>query len=144
MMWNNAIFLLGEGGYDTTEVFLISLKATSFLLACLLAVSWMSFILPSPRPRWVMGCGAAEVTGLGFVCRVVSQRCWFWAFMFHKFFNLPPPQSLVRLKEERVLLAETTTLLKKELNAALTVWLNYLSDARFITIMGCKDLIASN
>ena len=38
-------------------------------------------------------CGAAEATGLGFVCFVVINP---WAFLFHIFFNftLPPPPQL--------------------------------------------------
>ena len=43
-----------------------------------------------------MGCGAAEATGLGFVCFVVinpgvlSPRELIQAFLFHKFSNFNP------------------------------------------------------
>ena len=46
---------------------------------------------------WVMGCGAAEATDLGFVCFfllltlcVVNQQSWF-GLLFHKFSNFTPP-----------------------------------------------------
>ena len=47
-----------------------------------------------PLYAGVMGCGAAEVTGLGFVCFVVISLCVLSAnrvdlifFLFHKFCN---------------------------------------------------------
>ena len=49
-------------------------------------VDWDNIYLPPLTPLYgVMGCGAAEATGLGFVCfvvinpRVLSQQSWFWA-----------------------------------------------------------------
>ena len=50
-----------------------------------------------------MGCGAAEATGLGFVCFVIinsrmlsANRDYFGLFLFHQFchFTIPPPGDL--------------------------------------------------
>ena len=44
-----------------------------------------------------MGCGAAEATGLGFVCfvvinsRVLSENRVYFGLLFHKFSNFTPP-----------------------------------------------------
>ena len=56
-------------------------------------------VIPPPPP-WVMGCGAAEATGLGFVCFVVINPCVLSAnrvdLVFFCFINfpilLPPPR----------------------------------------------------
>ena len=52
----------------------------------------------SPFYHLLMGCGATEATGLGFVCFVVinphvltANRVDFGLFLFHKFFNFTPP-----------------------------------------------------
>ena len=60
-----------------------------------------------------MGCGAAEVAGLGFVCFVVINPRVLTAnkvgFLFHKFSNLPSPlpsleqPQLMRLKSHNPL-----------------------------------------
>ena len=60
-----------------------------------------------------MGCGAAEATGLGFVCFVVSTLVFcqptelIWAFLFRKFSILLPPlqftPSAVRYNDRNVL-----------------------------------------
>ena len=42
----------------------------------------------------MIGCGAAEETGLGFVCFVVNPRvlsAYRVDFLFHKIFNFTPP-----------------------------------------------------
>ena len=57
-----------------------------------------NFSIEPPLSPRVMGCGAAEVTGLGFVCFVVMTPCVLSAsridyglFRFHNIFNFTPP-----------------------------------------------------
>ena len=86
-----------------------------------------SFFCFKNCPFPVMGCSAAEATGLGFVCFIViNPLCCqptelIWVFLFHKLSNLPPPPPQVMLVAV-VLVAATAAQI--ECQPYLTVILN--------------------
>ena len=65
---------------------------------------------PPPPPAGVMGCGAAEATGLGFVCFVVlnprvlsANRVDFGLCLFHIFSHFTPPPPSIAPNRDAVL-----------------------------------------
>ena len=95
-------FIVFVHGLQGGNLFLLSFLC-SFDSVCALFL-WDFCALSFISLHWSDGCGAAEATGLGFVCFVVINPCVLSAnrvdlrFLFHKFSNFTPPPLRIKTR----------------------------------------------